>query len=582
MGFFKKIILCCFILGSCGLIRSDSNKNFLLITIDTWRADYISASGFKKVLTPNLDRIAQEGLYIKFVETPVPMTAPAHASILTGLYPKNHGIRDNRYFKLNDNVVTLAELFKEKGYKTIAIVSGRTLLRKYGLDKGFDIYDDTYSKNLNPFDKNVKELLKRAEDTVNLALEYIAKFDGPCFIWLHIYDPHAPYNPPLKFRELYKNDLYGGEVAYVDEVLGKFLKVLLERKNKRWTIIITSDHGEDLYEHGEDTHGILLYNSVRKVPFIFYDSDKGYKNFKNSPKSVIDIFPTVIELFNLKKVPCDGVSMFVESDRFLFYESYMPFVFSANPAFGVKKNEFAYLKHGTSLEVYYDDFKEKENLIGLKKEFVYQCEKELKNFYRNDRLVPSLKITEEESEKLKSLGYIGTVTLEVNWKTRCDLRELAKDVSEYNSIGFQMAKGDFKVLIEVYDKLIKKYPYAILPHCDKGLLLYKMGKFEEAYKECKICSMYDVGNSTVLECLGDISQYWGKYEDAKKYYELSLKFDPQNSELLFKLGILFYEKLKSKRSAYHYLKKFLEISPNNEKAYKAKDIIDLIEKETNP
>ena len=551
-------------------ICSSEDVNFLLITIDTWRADYISVSGSKKVETPFLDKLANEGIYLKYVDTPCPMTTPSHASILTGLYPKNHGIRDNRNFKLKDNTITLATLFKEKGYKTYAVVSGIPLLKRYGLNKGFDIYDDEDLEREDTLEKAIKGSLKSAEQVSERALKILQNDKGKTFLWMHFYDPHYPYKPPALFSSI--KDPYAGEVAYVDSVLKGFFEKIL-KDDKKWIVIITGDHGEDLNEHNEETHGILLYNTTRKVPLILWDQSKKMKTFGKGAKSLADIFPTIVEIFDLRETKSDGLSLFKETQRALFSETYFPLCFGANPGFSFKKENFVFIKHGTSEEVYKDDYKEGENLYSKNKDFVKESLREIKDYSRDD-LKPNLKLSEEELKTLTSLGYIGSSSLSNNKITVCDLRELAKDFTSYTQKGWEMAeKKNPQIIIDEYDRLLKKYPYAPLLHCDKSAILIRMKRYEEAYKECNLCLMLDPQNAVASSNFANLLAMKGKFREAEKYYLISLTIDETQPLTHYNLGMIYYEKLNNRDGAVKHLKRFLELDPENPNTQKAKNAL---------
>lgn len=554
---------------------------FLLITIDTWRADYISHSGSNKVQTPFLDKLAKEGIYIKYIDTPCPMTTPAHASILTGLYPKDHGIHDNRNFKLKDGLITMALLFKEKGFKTFAVVSGVPLKKRYGLDKGFDYYDDEELEHKETFEKNIKGSLKLGEQVASKGLSLIKNNNGNIFLWMHLYDPHYPYNPPDEFKKKYISDLYGGEVAYVDSVLKEFFSNL--PTNRKYIVIIVGDHGEDLNEHNEETHGILLYNTTRKVPFIFWDSEKNYKPFESGPKSLIDIFPTVVDIFGLRKTSCDGVSMFKNvSNRAIFSETFFPLCFSANPGFSYKKGTLVFIKHGSSNEVYIDDFKEKENIYFNEKEFAKEALAEIKK-YSGDFPDSSsrLKLSEEELKILTGLGYIGSSSLFTGELTKCDLKDLARDFTNYTKIGWEMVKlKDPKILLNEYNNLLKKYPYSPLLHCDKAGLLIQMKQYDEALAECKACVMFDKENARGYFWLGNLYSMKGKFKEAENFYTISLNIDPNQAVVHYNLGMINYEKLNNPEKAKKHLQKFLELDPKNQNAEKIKTIIKQVSSTT--
>lgn len=540
--------------------------NFLLITIDTWRSDYFSFSGSNKVKTPFLDEIARDGVYFN-MDTTCPMTTPAHSSILTGLYPNKHGVRDNRNFKIKDNIPTLATLFKEKGYKTFAVVSGVPLQKKYGLNRDFDIYDDDEADSADDLTKRVKGFLKNGEQVVERASKILEKEGGKIFLWLHFYDPHHPYKPPSKFLKLYPNDPYAGEVAYVDSVVGNFLKNYLKGN---WTIIIVGDHGEDLNEHGEETHGILLYNTTRKVPFILYNrSNEKFKVGKGA-KSIVDILPTVTDIFSLKKIDCDGVSIFKDTERFLFSETFFPLCFGLNLGFSVKKGDLVFIQHGTSKEIYIDDFKEKENIISKRKDFLNVAENELQKYIGKENFDATLKMSEEELKTLKSLGYIGSSSLSTKMMPY-DLRAFAKDFSDYLNIESKLLKErDIQILINEYDRLLKKYPFAPLLHCDKAGILIKMKRYDEALNECKLCVMLDKNNSTANFWLGNLMAIKGKFREAEKFYQASISLNENNPIVHYNIGMLYYEKLGNKQGAINHLKRFLELDPESPNALKAK------------
>ncbi|MGH9857106.1 MAG: sulfatase, partial [Acidobacteriota bacterium] len=185
-----------------------AQPNVILITIDTLRADYLGTNGSKKVKTPNLDALAAQGANVRRARSAVPLTLPSHASILTGLYPPNHGIRDNATFRLNQNVLTLAEVLKKKGYRTAAFVGSFVLDHRFGLDQGFDFYEDRTWSDANMLEHFEAE--RNAETVRQAVVRWLRENSGtqPLFLWIHFYDPHAPYIPPEPFRSRYPRDPY--------------------------------------------------------------------------------------------------------------------------------------------------------------------------------------------------------------------------------------------------------------------------------------------------------------------------------------------------------------------------------------
>ncbi len=238
-------------------------RSVLLVTLDTTRADSV---GFESeaVETPTLDALAARGVCFSQAWTTAPMTLPAHTSILTGLYPSEHGIHENSRF-LDDDRVLLQERLRDAGYSTAAFVSGYPLKRRFGLARGFDHYDDDLGKG------NAE---RSAGPTTQRALEYLESIKkGPVFVWVHYFDPHDPYEPPEPFRSRYPSSSYLGEIAYMDRELGRLIEAFEERNEGTDSrILVVGDHGEGLGDHGEFLHGNLLYQGVMRVPLILVGS----------------------------------------------------------------------------------------------------------------------------------------------------------------------------------------------------------------------------------------------------------------------------------------------------------------------
>ena len=278
--------------------------NIVLITLDTTRADHLGCYGHDGIKTPNIDRLAAEGILYERCYTPVPITLPSHLSILTGTYPAYHGVHENAGFYVAPELVTLPEVLKERGYDTAAFVGAFPLDSQTGLDQGFDLYDDNYPSSLEEgkhpslqgfFDE------RPAADVIGPALEWLAKRDGPYFLWTHFFDPHQPQIPPSPFREQYASALYDGEIAAVDEAIGRLLARLEERGDlDRTVIVLTADHGESLGEHGEATHALLLHSATVRVPLVIRDPRDLTARRITTPVATVDIVPTLLDRLGLE------------------------------------------------------------------------------------------------------------------------------------------------------------------------------------------------------------------------------------------------------------------------------------------
>jgi arylsulfatase A-like enzyme/Flp pilus assembly protein TadD len=280
--------------------------NVLLITIDTLRADHVGAYGSPLGLTPTLDRLASEGLRFNNAHAHVPMTLPSHTTIMTGLYPPANGVHDNGSFRFDGAKPTLAGTLNQAGYRTGAFVGAFVLDARFGLNAGFDVYDD----RVQGASANLEIVQRTAEQVLAPAYEWITSHDQPWFAWVHLYDPHEPYTPPEPFAARYQQDPYSGEIAYADQALGSFLDRLRGRKTlDRTLVVIASDHGESLGEHGERTHGLFAYEATLRVPLIVWAPGSIKPAVSAEPARLVDLTPTVLDLVGVPMGSFDGRSL---------------------------------------------------------------------------------------------------------------------------------------------------------------------------------------------------------------------------------------------------------------------------------
>jgi choline-sulfatase len=273
--------------------------DIFLITLDTVRADHVHCYGYTNGATPALDGLAKDGVRFAQAFTPSPITNTSHASILTGLLPGSHGVTDFAVPLANSHP-TVAELLKARGYHTAAFIGAVILDSKTlapGFDRGFDFYDNF------PEHSSAKSrwgrLERRGMDVVAHAESWLSKHPaGPHFVWVHLYDPHDPYEPPLPYSQTYKDHLYDGEIAYADSALAHFVTYLKTSGRYRNSVIVAvGDHGEGLGEHHEDTHGIFLYDSTTHVPLIVKVAGaEGAGTTVGAQVRTVDIVPTLLDL----------------------------------------------------------------------------------------------------------------------------------------------------------------------------------------------------------------------------------------------------------------------------------------------
>ncbi|MGH9371877.1 MAG: sulfatase, partial [Vicinamibacterales bacterium] len=286
-------------------VRRAADLNVLLITIDTLRADAVGAYG-RPGATPWIDRLSAAGVRFDEARAHNVMTLPSHASILSGRLPPEHGIRDNAGFRFPATMETLTTLLKARGYRTGAFVSAFPLESRFGLARGFDVYDDGFADAAPRPAFLVQE--RRGEDTVTAARQWIESAgNARWFCWVHLYEPHFPYEPPQHLAARFPNDAYRGEVAAADAALAPLLGPIVELgEGGRTLVVLTSDHGEALGDHGEATHGVFAYEPVLKVPLVLYQPRIFEPAVVTNPAGHVDLLPTILDALSMP-VP-DGLA----------------------------------------------------------------------------------------------------------------------------------------------------------------------------------------------------------------------------------------------------------------------------------
>jgi len=311
----------------CSEDQSRPALSALLVTFDTTRADALGCYGREPAVTPNLDLLAREGVLFERAYAVAPSTLPSHASMLTGLYPIRHTVRHNGLQPLPQSARTLAETAKEQGFDTAAFVGSVVLADAFGLDQGFDVYDQP-SHVARAVTTHFGE--RPASHVIDAALAWLERRDRerPFFLWVHLFDPHAPYAPPAKFRKGRTSlDSYLGEIAFADRELGRLLDALRQQDLlERTAVLAVADHGEALGEHGESTHGTYCYEPTLRVPLILSMPGGGRGVRASVLASSVDVYPTLAEAMGLPLPPegeIDGVSLLgTPRERGTYFESY--------------------------------------------------------------------------------------------------------------------------------------------------------------------------------------------------------------------------------------------------------------------
>ncbi len=342
----------------------------VLITLDTTRADVLGCYRGLPGITPNLDALAKECVVYDAARSVAPLTQPSHASMLTGLYPPRHTVRDNGLAPLPSSAVTLAETARDAGFQTAAFVSAVVLDRSWGLAQGFDVYDQPAS---DPLRTSIQIHDRPAADTWSKAKAWLGRRDTskPFFLWIHFFDPHSPCVPPQRFLDQANGNPYLGEVSSMDHVVGEVVATLrAEALLDRSLLLVVADHGEALGQHGEPTHSTLCYETTIRVPLLVRHPGAKRANERSAEiVSVIDVHPTLSDAMRLP-VPrgIDGVSLLrgpIAEDRGVYFETYCGYLnFDWSPLAGFADRRGKYL-HSSKPQLFdtAQDPQEKNDLV---------------------------------------------------------------------------------------------------------------------------------------------------------------------------------------------------------------------------
>ena len=400
---------------SQGSALRDPDLSVLLISIDTLRADALGAYGHPSVATPWMDRLAREGVRFETAHAHNVITLPSHANLLSGLYPLRHGVRDNSGFRVPPDTETLATRLRAKGYRTAAFVSAFPLDSRFGLDRGFDVYDDRLGAG-SQLERAFEMAERRGPSTVAAAVSWLESQQGSkTFCFVHLYEPHFPYEPPEPFATRFRADRYHGEVSATDAALETLLRPLLDAgASGRTLVILTADHGEALGEHGEETHGIFAYEATLRVPLIFYAPRILRPAVVGTPVRHVDVVPTVLDALG-QAVPPDlpGRSLLsVAAGGSEAAPSYFEALSSSlnqgwAPLRGVLRDGVKYVD--LPLPELYDlrtDPREEKNLAATEPEALEAMRALLARFRAEDRGVERGAEDEATLERLRALGYV--------------------------------------------------------------------------------------------------------------------------------------------------------------------------------
>ncbi len=559
-----------------------SLPDIYLVTIDTLRADHVHCYGYAQIRTPAMDDLARKGIRFTKAFTPSPITNTSHTSILTGLLPSTHGVTDFA-IPLAKTHATWAELLKGRGYHTAAFIGAVILDSKTlapGLDRGFDFYDN-FAKNASPqshwgrVERRGMDVVQRAESWLNLNPA------GPHFVWIHLYDPHDPYEPPPPFSEIYKGRMYDGEIAYADSALKNFVSYLQQRGwYQNAMILVVGDHGEGLGEHGEETHGIFLYDSTIHVPLIIKVPGQNVGKTIESQVRTTDLLPTALDLLDIKVAASfDGLSLkpyfagIDTPDRVSFGETDYPLRFGWAPLRSVRGEGLKFIE-APRPELYdlRNDPKELKNKYEPWATMVQKFRQQLADTRAHSSPSPSLAgaVGADTLNELRALGYLGPgdARSATNVPEPSLLPDPKGKIEEQNLLHAAMVAADQGRLSDsrhALEKALQLDPKSPMALRQLGELEFHAEEYGKAAAYFKRAMEIRPDDSTSAFYEGQALQRTGELAGARDAFENSLKLTPGQFDARRLLGQV-YLALKDYDAATDQFEAALLLQPENVEA----------------
>ncbi len=558
--------------------RGVDRPNVVLVTLDTTRADRLGCYGYAPARTPNLDALAREGVLFAQAASTSPLTQPAHSSILTGMYPTHHGVRVNGSTALGSDQTTLAEALAAGDYETGAFVGAFVLDGRWGLDQGFGVYDDRFDLEKHKH-LDLGGVQRPADKVVDAALAWMEDHHrrSPFLAWIHLYDPHTPYEPPEPFRSEYgpagPAGLYDGEIAFTDQQVGRITAWLHDRGLEEKTVVVViGDHGEGLGSHGEGTHGYFVYDYAQRVPFLVKTPLAGLRGLRvEAQVSAVDVFPTVLDLIGLEptadvhgrsllpvmfdpasapEVVAYGESMtpnlqfgwgslhFVRSPRYKLIKAPRPELYdlSADP--------------GETTNLY-------ERQRAVARDLMETLEALMERTARGAPAPESANLDEETLERLSALGYIGAP---VAPKTGDPARPLA-DPKDKLAVFAAVQQAGERIVSDDYAGAAAALESALRedPRMPQALLMLataysEMGRVAEAKARFDTVLQDDPGSVQALVGMAGLLMREGRDDDVIALSKRTLALDERNAQAHTLLGEVYASRRQPAEALPHFEK----------------------------
>ncbi len=560
---------------------ADEGLSVLFISIDTCRPDHLGCYGYERIETPAIDALAAGGARFARAVSSIPLTLPSHSTFMTGLFPYRHRVRNNGTYRLGERINTLAETMKANGYATAAIVGAFPLDSRFGLDQGFDLYDDRFPpKDLEDL-YDVSE--RTADDVVNRAIDWLSRTKKKkTFLFLHFFDPHWRYEPPEPFRSRYRESPYDGEIAFVDSELERLFETLDRFGLRKKTIVVlTGDHGESLGDHGESTHGVFVYESTIRIPLIvswpdreeFSRASLRRGSVVRSQVRGVDIAPTLLDLAGLAPLDgVDGVSLVpllidpgVSLELVNYSESMSPLEdFGWSAVRALSGDEWKFIRVPRE-ELYRlsDDPQETTNVADRFQDKVDAFRRLLDPILVEDRAKADedevFSVDVKSREKLEALGYVtsrkGTRGADVDGAgDRADPKDKIGLIARYQYGRTLQGKGDLGEAIAVFEELEKVDPRNLELIKSLAQAYLSAGDLGGADNMIARASRLAPPSLSLIGLSAALHFKRGESDQAVADLEEILRIDPKYEEAHLRLGDVYLTGGDTDRAAEEYQK----------------------------
>jgi choline-sulfatase len=505
--------------------------SILLVTLDTTRADHLGPYGYIHAQTPSYDRLAQEGTTFLRAYSSCPLTIPSHSTILSGLYPPTHGVRDNGDFILSPEVTLISERLHEAGYRTAAITSAFPTQARWGFNQGFDVYHDPLQRQPTQLDWSDQ---RRAEEVIDDALAQLAAWSGPepMFFWVHLFDAHWPYDPPEPYRTRFITGPYDGEIAYADAQVGRLLEAWDARHGADSVVLVTADHGEGLGDGGEQTHGFLLHDGTTRVPMILRGPGVASGAVSDDVVGLVDVTPTLLALAGL--APHEGLQGrdIRQGGSVSVYSEALTGQFNLGlaPLHSLTMQEGRYMEGGYG--AFYQAFQSSQISTFPDRDADLSPHREALGTLRgrlDEVIAPSASLSADDLAMLQALGYVGgDATAEAG---EIDPRDVIDIIPLTWQVRQLLGRRRFAEVGEALAQLEARMPGTFGVQLIQAQLHQAQGQVSEAHAAFTDLYLRSPSSTLALQ-LAALEELRGDFEQALTWYEEARLLQPASPEAM--------------------------------------------------